>query len=397
MSNIYFVHPESGEPQALEASLREANNGWEISRFQAAKDALDELKTHDCDVIVLSGKISDISLQEVVATLKRDFPRVARIVTAEDRFQEFALRNQISAHQFLSKPFQSADLVNAIRRACSLRDFTRSKSVLRVVSSIKRLPALPANYEKVNGLLKRDDVSIQDIADTIGQDVTMVAKILQIANSSLYGARKKPVSTVQSGVKMLGIENLKLLVLATEVFSQLDPDSKGGAELEAIWKHSFAVGSLASKIAATLSTDRTFINEALSAGILHDIGKVVLLNHFPDESKKVAELKNSQNIPEIDAELSVFGTTHAEIGGYLLGSWSLPHGIVEAVAYHHSPSSCFTKTIAPLTAVYFADLIEQAGGNYELVTEKEEARSYLAQHKLESELHCWCAASSADR
>lgn len=391
MSHVFLVHPETGDVSSLKDALRDRgpSKSWELSHFESARAALDGLGKADCEVIILSGRLSDHGLEEIVTTLKRDYPRVARIVAAEDKLQEFTLRGAVTAHQFLSHPYSTSDLANAVDRALSLRDFTRSKNVLKVVSSIKRLPALPENYQKVSELLKQDDVSLQDLIDVIGKDMAMVSKILQIANSAQFASRRKPVNTVQSGVKLLGLSNLKLLVLAVEVFSQLEEKTSQALDPHALWNHSMQVSALAGKISETLKKDKDFCNEAMSAGMLHDVGKLVLLNHFPEELTRTVALAEKNQISFATAELEIFGTSHAEIGGYLLGSWGLPHPIVEAVAYHHSPQSCFSKAICPLTPVVFANIIEKASSERRTPELDAAAQGYLTQLGLEAEFSNW--------
>jgi HD-like signal output (HDOD) protein len=105
------------------------------------------------------------------------------------------------------------------------------------------------------------------------------------------------------------------------------------------------------------------MGDAYIAGLLHDVGKLILVDHFPDEHKEIIELAKNENIPLNDAETQVLGASHAEVGAYLLGLWCMTDPIVEAVAFHHNPQICLVKTFSPLTAVHVADVLGNADSN----------------------------------
>ena len=102
------------------------------------------------------------------------------------------------------------------------------------------------------------------------------------------------------------------------------------------------------------------VNEAFTAGMLHDVGRMVLAANFPDECNAATDLAASKNISRLEAEREIFGSTHAEAGGYLLGLWGLPVPVVEAIALHHTPSESFSRTFTALTAVHVADVLAEA-------------------------------------
>jgi HD-like signal output (HDOD) protein len=100
-------------------------------------------------------------------------------------------------------------------------------------------------------------------------------------------------------------------------------------------------------------------DESLMAGLLHDSGKLVLASNVQDQYAQALTLARSKNVPELQAEQEIFGTTHAEVGGYLLGLWGLPDSIVGAVAFHHCPSKWLGQVFSPLTAVHVANVLER--------------------------------------
>lgn len=390
MLNVLFVQPEQLDRVSYTGALAQVQKSWSLGWCSSAgASVFEHLATNPADVIVVDGQIGDLVSIDFHRQLKERHPNLVRIVIATDKAQEFSLRSALSAHQFVSSPVSPKELVDVVTRACSLRDFVRSKSVLKIVSQVKRLPTLPDNYHRINELLQRDDVTMEDIAGVIQRDVAMVAKILQISNSTLFGARRKPVSTVQSGVKMLGVTNLKLLVLAVEVFSQFDVETTQYFNLEVLWEHSMRVGALAAEIAKSLSGDREFVSDALAAGMIHDVGKLILVKHLSEEVRHAVNLVKERKLSLVAAEHEVFGATHAEVGGYLLGAWGLPQAIVEAVAYHHAPRSCFRQEVSPLTAVYVANILDKARHGQPELLSSDELVMYAQKLSLEQQLAKW--------
>ena len=128
--------------------------------------------------------------------------------------------------------------------------------------------------------------------------------------------------------------------------------------IQRLWKHNLLAGEFAGRIMQAETSNQKMKSQAVVAGLLHDIGKLVLIVNCPDQYRKILSLAGSQIIPHWEAEREILKTTHAELGAYLLGLWGLPGPVVEAVAYHPFPSHCSNKGLSPLTAVHVANVLE---------------------------------------
>ncbi len=189
----------------------------------------------------------------------------------------------------------------------------------------------------------------------------MSAKVLQLVNSAFFGLARH-VETVEQAVTLLGTEIIKSLVLSNAAFSQFLPRSKRFSP-ESLWRHSLLVGAIASAIAKAEGADRATVGEALQAGILHDIGQLILATYKAECYDEVLAAAAESNVPRYMAEADAFDATHAHIGAYLLGLWGLPDNTIEAVAFHHEPQSVAPAGFAPLVAVHVADaLVHEALG-----------------------------------
>jgi putative nucleotidyltransferase with HDIG domain len=199
--------------------------------------------------------------------------------------------------------------------------------------------------------LQSPEVSVGKIAATIAQDMGMTAKILQLINSAFFSV-PQCVSSPAQAVSLLGVDNIKALVLSVHIFSSLESKLAGG--LSILWKHSLSTANLAKAIARCQGADQKVKDEAFTAGLLHDIGIVVLASSFFEKYGAIFQ-KAATPLATWKEEQEEFGCSHGEIGAYLLGLWGLPDPVVQAVAWHHRPSEAAPLAFCPLVAVHVAD------------------------------------------
>ncbi|MBD3403913.1 HDOD domain-containing protein [candidate division GN15 bacterium] len=213
-------------------------------------------------------------------------------------------------------------------------------------------------YTALMSELQSDTASVEKIARLVSKDVGITAKLLQMVNSAFFGLPTQVESPLQA-VNLLGFDTVQGLVLAAGTYSRLEADGLPGLSIDGIYPHSMAVGTGAQKIAKALDLDKRKAQDALMAGLLHDIGHLVMLRYFRPELQEALKLSGGVWSELIGAEQQVLGATHAEIGAHLLSLWGLPDSIVEAVAYHHVPSQTPHPMIDVLTAVHLANAFER--------------------------------------
>jgi putative nucleotidyltransferase with HDIG domain len=224
-----------------------------------------------------------------------------------------------------------------IERACKLQDLLKSESLRKIVAGIKKLPSLPQLYSLIVAEMQSKEASLKKVGHIISQDVSMSAKILQLVNSAFFGLPQK-IADPQQATVFLGIDTLKALVLSIHVFSSFTEDSDlFWFSLADMQKRSIMVGRLAKDIARAETADEKVAEEALIAGILHDIGRLIMLK-IPEQCRMVMDFIERTGCDLVEAEYTIMKTSHAELGAYLLGLWGIPDNIVEAVAFHHRPS-----------------------------------------------------------
>ncbi len=229
---------------------------------------------------------------------------------------------------------------------------TATDNVKSVVSQISSLPTLPRVVQRVVALLEDPDTSPACLARTISSDSSLVSKILKVANSAYYGLSRK-VSTITQATVILGFNTIKNLVLTTSVFTVFNGNNKSNRfDHEGFWSHSLGCATASKIISKQIRLGPP--EEAFLAGLLHDIGKIVLDQFLHDQFEKVLDLVEDQKLRIRDAEKVILGADHSEIGAWLCDKWNFPEHLQESVAFHHSPAAANSKMVA---LVHIADAL----------------------------------------
>lgn len=393
MLKILFVDDDRKILEGLQRMLRPMRGEWDMKFAASAQEALQILEQAEIEVMVSDMRMPGMTGAQLFEEVNKRYPHVVRIILSGQSDKEAILQSVGTTHLYLSKPCDADLLKETIARTCALRSLLGSDSLKSLVSQIKSLPCLPSVYVELMDQLKSEEASIQKIGQIISRDVGMSAKVLQLVNSSFFGT-KKHLATPAQAVVYLGFDTIRALVISVHVFSQFDASALETFSIEKIFDHSMKTSAFAKQIARLAKADPKTVDYSFMAGLLHDIGKVVLAVSLPQRYREVLALRASRKWTAWEAENSLLGTSHGEVGAYLLGLWGLPDPVVEAVAYHHNPGRCVNQKFSPLTAVHLADFLasdastETAGGaGKNLVSE------YLSRIEVINQVELWEDAS----
>ena len=206
----------------------------------------------------------------------------------------------------------------------------------------------------------------------------------------MFGLRS-PVRTPDRAASFLGIDTIKALALSIGVFREFDGMGMPGISIDQLMAHSLKVAMFARIIAAHEGQDSEFQNNAFTAGVLHDIGKLILISSYKENFAEAMKRSRSSEIPLWQAEREVFGSDHSAVGAHLLNIWGLPQSIIEVVALHHNPGEARENEFSILTAVAAANFIHNNSvANNPL--ESEWIEQYLSEVGAESKLETWANA-----
>lgn len=220
----------------------------------------------------------------------------------------------------------------------------------RKVEDLSSLPTLPAFVTVITGMVEDDSTSAQEIGDIIQRDQVLSAKILKLVNSPVYGFPRR-ISSVTHALVLLGFNVVKGLVLSTAVFDDLAKETSG------LWKHSLGTALLSRRIGKELGVLDP--EECMIAGLLHDLGKVILSHLALEDYVGAIALAHSSGRHIAEVEREVFGVDHSRIALWLALRWHLPDRLTDALTYHHQPS--LAKSGSQMAAiVHLADILARA-------------------------------------
>ena len=204
-----------------------------------------------------------------------------------------------------------------------------------ILAAIKDLPSIPKVVFEVTRLLNDSKTATNRLSEVIGKDQGLTSKVLAIANSPLYGIKRK-VSSIEFAVLILGFQEIKNIVAALSFVDSIEVAPTEYFDPQEFWLHSMLVGTAAKGISQHLGFE--FGSEAFVAGLLHDLGILVIHKFFHAEFIQIVEKASSENMPIIEAETKILGLTHQEIGRFLAEKWDLPLILCESINFHHTPS-----------------------------------------------------------
>jgi len=228
--------------------------------------------------------------------------------------------------------------------------------------SVQTLPSIPYMMIEVTKLLDNPKTSASELGLVISRDQGLVAKILTVANSPLYGLPRR-VSTIEFAIVILGFDHIKNIVIALSMIEAFKSVSDIRWNKKTFWVHSLVTAAAAKRIADDIGYPKS--GEAFTAGLLHDLGISVIQRYFKEEFNAICDLVENQQMRYVRAEAEVLGITHQEIGSFLAERWNLPQILCDSMLNHHEPSKNNEDNVLS-AIVHLADFMTQkfAIGNF---------------------------------
>ena len=343
------------EADLLRARLRPLSMKFELHFGSSGDDIRRLAETAGCDgVIVPIGSEAGPEI-DFLKEIALQHPGTFRLVRSSERSHLQALGKDPFTHHVSLDP--DPETWEAILDRCTLmRTWMETPALKILIGKMKKLPSLPGVYTRVVDELNSPEASLAKVAEIVAEDPVVTSKMLQMVNSSFFGLQQQIVSA-SDAVMFLGADRVKGLILVARVFSQFDPTTIARLGLDELWNHSMKTGAYAQSIAKWEIRDAKTAGAAFTAGLLHDVGKLMLAGNLPEEYLKVLDVSRTERIPVSAAEQQAFGTTHAELGGVLMGLWGLPLELMQSVGWHHNPGRSGDRKFSVLTAVHAANAL----------------------------------------
>lgn len=262
------------------------------------------------------------------------------------------------------------------------------EGLIALLPKIVKTPSRPGVYFRVVEELTNPEGTIENIANMVNEDPIATARILRAANSTALGLRRR-LSDANEAVMMLGGERVKDVILLSEVLSVIDQNKCIGFSPDDVWTHSIQVGQLARKIMLQETRHQASRDAAFTAGLLHDVGKVLLAVNVPGRYAKTLLFAKRKRMGLTDAEWEEFQTTHATLGCHLLESWDLPIRILEAIMWHHEAVRHTSGPLTPGAAVFIANALARNGNQDEATSNPDSPLTAIKEIWGEECLKTW--------
>jgi HD-like signal output (HDOD) protein/ActR/RegA family two-component response regulator len=370
MTRVLFVDDEPLVLRAMQRVLRTLRENFEASFAGSGEEALKLLAEGHFDVLISDMRMPGMDGAALLAHAQKRFPATARVILSGYSQYEAALRALPVAHRFLSKPFRNEDIQTLLLRTVALHKMLGNPRLRELVGGAKDLPARPKVYFELRVALGDALAPVDKIARIIERDVGITGRLLRAVNNAFFAAPAR-ITSVGAAVKYLGTDTLSGLVLSLECFGNFE-DALADCELlpASLERQAY----LAASIATELVSDETQQHDAFLAALLHDCGLLLMVERQPALVREAQALAKLDDCSLQDAERKLWGTSHAEVGAYLLGLWGLPYPVVEAVAWHHAQGQQTCEGMDVCVAVYIATAFAEAAmsGDIASVTLDEE-------------------------
>lgn len=347
--HVLFVDDEPAVLRGIGRLLGASEPTWQLSFANSGSDALAALEESAFDVVVSDLNMPRMDGATLLSEVQKRHPDIVRLVLSGMSSPSMVFRTVPVAHQFLTKPFEPIRFRSTLREAFELRSLL-GDPVLRALAGKKnRLPSPPKTFAALQQALANPRASVRDVGSIIEKDIALSAQLVRLASSAFFGLPSR-VCTPHGAVAYLGFETIKAVVLSAELMEMFRPNVPSrDFDVEKLQRDAVCTAHLARRILAGTGMG----DDAFLAGMVHEVGVLLLAARTPTQLSEVKRLERS-GVPPLDAEREVLGVTHAELGAYLLGLWGFPHSVIHAVASHWQPQRSLEPRLGVSLAVSIA-------------------------------------------
>ncbi|MGB3368358.1 MAG: response regulator [Acidaminobacteraceae bacterium] len=329
VKRILFVDDEKQILRALKRLF--VHSDYEVNFANSAKEALDILKEQEVELLITDIRMPEMDGFELLKEVKSLYPLTLRVALSgyTDNNKIYNALEDNLAKIYLFKPWDNKELIGIIDRLFELESILKNKNLLNLINNVDELPTVPNLYTELCNLVE-NDANVDLISKKLEEDQSISSRILRVANSAFYGAK---TGSISQAIMYIGLTNVKNIVLSNAIFTNF----VGNKEVkDKLWSHVNISNKLMNVIYQKCLYKKV-PNMYASAGLLHDVGRVIILQFFKEEYDEIIRRSEEENVETYIIEEEILGVDHQKIGGYLLNWWEIPIPIVEAAMYHHDP------------------------------------------------------------
>ena len=293
-----------------------------------------------------------------------------------------------SAHQYIAKPFDAPGLRDLVRRSFAARDRIVHPGLQTVVMELRSIPSLPQVHHSLLRELEDDRTASAAIAGVVADDPGLSLKVLHLANSPLFG-RGSLVTSPVDAVLCLGTDMIAAIVLSQSLFRHYETLKRPEMDLRRVWTHSWETARLAQYICREKRLGAKAGEEAFLAGLMHEIGRFILIDNFPAPFQAACDAARITRSPLAAGLRDTLQATPSQVGAYVLDLWGLPNPVVDAIGALDNPEQGAPDGMTLGAALYIADHIASAKFPADSFPVEEWRKDYLKSIGCEDQIPAW--------
>lgn len=329
---------------------------WEFVRFDSKDSLLLLLEEQLCDAVIIPCTMRaqvDIEFMTRVSNIQ---PSAVRIFLGAEYWNATHKAKAADiAHRIYPSAVKVEEIGDSLEYQIKLLKLLNRTSLQAYVGKVGCLPSPPKLYTQLTDAVNSEMADLTEISEIVEQDPAVVAQVMKQVNSAFFGFNRT-ITDLKEAISMLGVRNLRSLALSSQLNNQFKSSNDWDRfSFEQLNQRSLLVARLAQALCRRAGANKITQDQAFLAGLLHDIGVLIMASHDADQYKKLLNYSVKKQKPIYLVEKASFGFFHGEVAGALLALWNLPPQVIEAVMLHHVPHLSKETSFSPLTAVHVAD------------------------------------------
>jgi HD-like signal output (HDOD) protein len=384
---IYIVDDQAAVLETAVLILRGFNAAWEVAGFSNPLEALAAVKLKAPDLILSDQLMPGMQGSQLLEEVRKIAPTTIRVIMSG-----YVSLNKLtlitSAHQYMAKPFDIGRLRDIIQRSFSAQERISNKSLQLVATSLRSIPSLPQVHQSLLAELEDARSGSSTIARMVAEDPGLSIKVLQLANSPLFG-QGGLITNPTDAVMCLGTEMIAAIVLSQSLFRHYETLALEDVDVPRVWSHSWETAYLAQYICREKRLPRRAAEHAFLAGLLHEAGRLILVDNFPGQFAGACREARQAKSPLGPRLLETFHTTPAQLTAYLMELWGMPPEVVAALALQDNPQEEPGGAFSLTSALYIADHIAGRKTPPDDFTPEEWNEAYLQALGCKDDVPLW--------
>ena len=352
---------EKGLANKLKTTIAKDFQEIEVLIFDNFKTMTKKSDFSEIDYLIIDMDKNHEDFKEIFKFLKQENPHIIRVLVVDTYDLNHVLVYHDFVHLIVEKKYLMDYLHDLFEKANRLRYLLQNQKLIKIINSFDLCPTIKGVYMEILHQVQKHDVSLKAIGELVEKDIVLSTKILQVSNMTAFSSVKR-ITHPKLAVVNLGVNILRALILSISFFNPDQDEFRSLRFVKQVEVHSMRVAKNAVLIAKELNVNTAISNDSFTAGLLHDLGRIVIMRRIPNWNE-IQQVSDNLQMPLWKAEKDMIGASHTEIGAYFLSIWGFPPSIVDAVAFHHAPQDCKQHNSMILAILHVAEAITHRSQN----------------------------------